>query len=169
MADVCRFRRNLGNHDELMGEPGWLWRFYDQIGPDDGECWPWTGHALAAGYGRIAIDGRTWLATHLALTISGEPRPDGQYALHRCDNPRCVNPAHLWWGTQAENMKDMAAKGRGRAPRGSRNPNAKLTEADVREIRATPGPASALAAKFRIDRSKICRIRNRKAWAHVTD
>lgn len=172
MSDVGRFRRKgfIGNHDELMGEPGWFWRFCAQIGTGgEDDCWPWIGHGLAAGYGTIAIDGKAWLATHLSLTVSGEPRPEGGLALHTCDNPRCVNPKHLWWGSQADNMRDMADKGRGNAPRGSRNWLAKLTDDDVREIRASVRPASALASKYGVDRSKICRIRNRKAWAHVED
>jgi hypothetical protein len=158
----------LANNEVVMGEPGWMWRFYSQIGDEDAQgCWPWAGHGLAAGYGTISVNGRTWLATHLALTISGEDRPKGHYALHRCDNPRCVNPDHLWWGTQRDNMLDMSAKGRGKPLQGVNNPLAKLTDNDVRLIRQSHEPASVLASRFRVDRSKICRIRNRKAWAHV--
>lgn len=76
-------------------------------------CWNWHGAMDTKGYGQIRVDRRCRLATHIALELVGKPRPhDKPCALHRCDNPGCVNPDHLWWGTHKENIQDAKAKGR---------------------------------------------------------
>ena len=77
-------------------------------------CWNWHGSMDTKGYGQIRIAGKARIATHVALDLVGRPRPeDKRCALHHCDNPGCVNPNHLWWGTLKENTADMMAKGRG--------------------------------------------------------
>jgi len=87
-----------------------FWTKVDRREPH--ECWLWTAGVDHRGYGRFYHAGRTRPATHMALLIKGEARQDGKDACHSCDNPRCCNPAHLWWGSRSENMKDAAAKGR---------------------------------------------------------
>jgi len=90
-------------------------RFGEKVQRANGGCWLWTGAVNGDGYGSIAFGkrGRTAPATHIALLLDGRPRPSlRHHALHRCDVPSCVNPSHLWWGTHAENMADMRAKGR---------------------------------------------------------
>lgn len=74
----------------------------------DGDCWVWTGATTHRGYGRL------WrrMATHIALEADGRPQPEGLFALHSCDNPPCCNPAHLRWGTHADNMQDMVSRKR---------------------------------------------------------
>jgi hypothetical protein len=76
------------------------------------ECWPWLG-CKVHGYGQVQIGGRRRRAHQVALELAGVQRPSSQhFACHLCDNPGCVNPAHIWWGTHQENMRDMSGKGR---------------------------------------------------------
>lgn len=79
-------------------------------------CWPWLGASNQFGYGQIRDGERARLATHVALEIDGRPRPDGALALHSCDNPICVNPNHLRWGTKRDNTLDMIERGQFRTP-----------------------------------------------------
>jgi len=85
--------------------------FVDIIDTDG--CIEWTGSKTNAGYGVIGENGKPRMATHVSLELAGYPRPGANlFALHKCDNPACVNPKHLWWGTQSENMRDQISKGR---------------------------------------------------------
>lgn len=88
-----------------------FWRNVDKREPD--ECWPWDGSRCPVGYGMMQANGTKYRATRVSLVLSGKPRPsEKHFALHKCDNPPCVNPAHLWWGTNADNTNDAIAKGR---------------------------------------------------------
>lgn len=79
--------------------------------PNSG-CWLWLGPVVTGGYGTIYGHGRPWIATRVSLAIDGRPVSDGQIACHRCDNPSCVNPAHLFVGTHSDNARDAVSKGR---------------------------------------------------------
>jgi hypothetical protein len=87
-----------------------FWAKVDRRGPD--ECWPWVGSRQQDGYGQLWNGSRLEIATHIALRLDGRPLEPGQYALHRCDNPPCVNPGHLIAGDARTNSHDMLAKGR---------------------------------------------------------
>ena len=91
-------------------------RFWAQVRKGRG-CWTWVGNLAAKGYGKIRTAGRgsAWLYAHRASwQLHNGPIPNGLCVLHRCDNPPCVNPEHLWLGTWADNNRDMALKGRAR-------------------------------------------------------
>lgn len=92
-----------------------FWHYVDKRGDD--ECWPWlgtfSGKPPQKNYGSIYVDGRSRRATQVSWEIChGVPFPPGKMACHKCDNPPCVNPRHIWPGTMSENIRDSIAKGR---------------------------------------------------------
>lgn len=116
---------------------------------------------------RARSRGQTMAHRHVWEECFG-PIPDGLFVLHRCDNRPCVNPDHLFVGTQADNLRDMVEKGR--SCRGERHWNAKLTEAEARVILATPrtpGSTRRLMRRFNISRWVINRIRARETWKNI--
>jgi hypothetical protein len=144
----------------------------DFKGPD--ECWNWTASVFRDGYGRIRAFGTQMGAHRAAYRFWVGEIPDGLFVCHRCDNRRCCNPAHMFLGTPLDNHRDCIAKGRRvtRPARGEASGLAKLTEAAVREIRATPAGrrnSRRLADKYGVTVQYLLRIRNRERWAHVLD
>ena len=86
-------------------------RFWDKV-DKTGECWIWTASKNKKGYGRFGFGSRAQLAHRVSWLLSNGEIPDGMLACHTCDNPPCVNPSHLWLGTQKDNVVDMSSKGR---------------------------------------------------------
>ena len=128
-------------------------------------CWIWNGATNPRGYG--------WFkhvnSHRCAWTIYRGAIPDGKSVLHRCDNPSCVNPEHLFLGDQEVNMQDMDQKGRRITPdrKGQRNGRSKLNESDVFAIRLSSATPRFLAAFFGVSRNQISAIKTRRAWKHV--
>jgi hypothetical protein len=88
-----------------------FWAKTDVRGPD--ECWPWMGAQASTGYGRYSVGRKPRPAHQVAWELrNGKPFPAGKVGCHECDNPKCVNPAHIWPGTQGDNIRDCVAKGR---------------------------------------------------------
>lgn len=150
-----------------------FWAKVDKVNgpvhPLHGQCWVWTAATQRGGYGGF-FNGKKWSAAHrVSLAFSGVAVSDGHHVLHRCDNPPCVNPAHLFLGTHADNMRDMCQKGRHgeRYNLGSANAKAKLAESQVAEIRVSSARSAVLAEKFGVHRSTIHRIRTGRDWAHI--
>jgi len=132
-------------------------------------CWEWTGSRDPNGYGRLNIGGYPALAHRLSWQVHCHEISPEQHVLHRCDNPACVRPDHLFLGDQADNNHDMIAKGRFSpgVSLGEDHGHAKLTDDDVRAIRAHPGPQTAIAKQFGISQAQVSDIKRRKSWAHL--
>lgn len=137
-------------------------------------CQEWEFSVDGSGYGQVKSGPNKGRRIHrLVWAEVHGPIPDGMCACHHCDNPRCINIDHLFLGTHTDNMRDMAAKGRGVSPdvRGERHVGHKLTDADVRDIRsrvAVGANQHALAREYGVAVSLICLVVNRKRWRHVT-
>jgi hypothetical protein len=149
-------------------------RFWSKVKKGPG-CREWTGSRSQLGYGFV---NRTLYTTGFAHRFSWILKhgkiPRGLFVLHKCDNPPCVNPKHLFLGTQRDNVLDMLVKGRARlwdAPRGELQGLSKLTSAKVKIIRKTYVPRvisqRRLAAKYKLSQSSIGAMLRRETWTHV--
>lgn len=123
-------------------------------------------------YSRVLVGsratGRKYVYAHrFVWETLNQPLLPGQCVLHRCDNPKCINPEHLFVGTQADNMKDMAAKGRGGAPRGAKHLSAKLTEEQAKYVLASSANSSALAEELGVTYQTIYALRTGITWKHL--
>ena len=156
-------------------------RIWARVAPVEASgCLVWEGSKTRHGYGYLTarrLSASPLYVHRLAWESCFGPIPDGFDVCHRCDNPSCCNPDHLFVGTRSENMRDMAAKRRhpfqrgvGRIRRGSLATGAKLTDAAVRDILATDPsvPARVLACRYGVSLGAIHHVRARKTWAHIT-
>jgi hypothetical protein len=184
-SDQCRYSRGETPIEE---------RFWKFVVKADG-CWSWLGCTAPNGYGLIydkKLD-RKIPAHRLSYEMHIGPVPEGYFVCHRCDNPPCTNPEHLFVGTPKDNSQDMAKKGRSgltrhpeRAARGTRNARfthpettargeesgqAKLTESQVREIRQLHNTGAhsqkSLGKKFGVCKATIYYIVNNLSWQHI--
>lgn len=130
------------------------------------KCWEWVAALNVHGYGRLGFRGKARMAHRLMWAIF-VGNPGQKSVLHRCDNPRCVNPDHLFLGTQPENVADMYAKGRAADLKGTGNGRAVLTEDDVIAIRASSKMNITIAAQYGVSPPLIAYIKKRKLWRHV--
>lgn len=132
-------------------------------------CWEWTGTHVGFGHGYFSVGSKKVLAHRFSYELHNGPIPDGMFCCHTCDNPTCVNPAHLYLGTHAQNMADMVSKNRHK--HGSAHHSAKLTEPQVIEIRRKYAQESAtqkeLANEYGVAPSAIAKIVTRKRWTHI--
>lgn len=154
-------------------------RFWERV-DRSGECWLWMGARLPSGYGRLFADGRYRYAHRRAVELVSGPIPDGLFVCHRCDNPSCVRPSHLFLGTPSENSQDREDKGRGgadkRAPsslaRGEGHGLARLTSALVLEIRrhyANGHCISDLSRRYGVGATTVSSVVSRRTWRHVSE
>lgn len=137
----------------------------------NGECWEWSSAIDRDGYGRFSAElhGVSYQKAHRYSWAlhNGKQVPDGMSVCHSCDNRKCVNPAHLWIGTNEENMLDKIAKGRHRNLRGEDHPDSILTEIQVLSILADARPHTVLAQEYGVHAQTISSIKTRKSWAHL--
>lgn len=133
-------------------------------------CWIWTRYKDQRGYGITSLNGKLMKAHRLFYENLVSEIPPGAVVCHRCDNPSCVNPNHLFVGTQRDNILDCIRKGRARRrdQRGTKNHQAKLTESQVLEIRySESGPQGQIAKRYGVTQTIISDIRRGVAWTHI--
>jgi hypothetical protein len=148
-----------------------FWSMFDKSGGPDA-CWPWKSNKNPGGYGNvpavIAGTGKRTGAHRLAFKLHHGADPGPLSVCHECDRRECGNPAHLWSGTQRDNLLDAIRKGKyvAVAP-GELHPAAKLTEEKVRFILTTGEKAAALAEQFGVAVTTIRAVRKGKTWRHI--
>lgn len=133
-----------------------------------GECWTWTRSVNRYGYGKFAVGRKEYNASRMAYILANGGIAEGKVVCHRCDNPLCCNPSHLFAGTTEENNKD--AKAKNRTAYGVRNYKAKLTESDVLDIRervAAGAMKADIARRYRVDKALVGRICAGLLWERV--
>ena len=135
---------------------------------EDGKCWLWHGSRQSDGYGYFRVGSKVHKAHRISFEMINGTIPEGMLALHSCDNPSCVNPAHLRIGTYKENAEDRNAKER--QARGERNGKAVLTVDDVGEIRLLlcSGMSSReIAEKYGVSHGAINSIKTGRTWRQI--
>lgn len=141
-------------------------RFWEKVNKTE-TCWLWTGALLKTGYGSIRINRKAERAHRVAYELEVGPIPAGKILRHTCDNPRCVNPAHLIPGTHAENTQDALERKQHLV--GERDPKAKLSNSDITAIRTLlAGGATGryVARLFKVTEGHISMIKSGKHRVH---
>lgn len=152
----------------LSGEA--LRRRFEKFFEKTDGCWIWKGDKQSKGYGRISINSVDTLAHRFAYELYKGPITDGLFVCHTCDNPACVNPDHLWLGTNQDNQIDCASKNRNyKLPwlGGSRHPRAVITEETAKAIKNFDGSNKDAAEKFKVSKSVVSQIRTGQTWKHA--
>ena len=141
-------------------------RFELYVSPEPNSgCWLWTGFGVKYGYGCFAINSQPVRAHRLAHQLYKGPIPRGLHVLHKCDIRACVNPDHLFLGTNADNVADKVKKGRQARDRSMGK--VKFAPETILAIRADSGSQWELSRKYGVSRSQIARIRKGQAWRHL--
>ncbi len=151
-----------------------FWRYVSKLGPKD--CWVWTGSRFKAGYGMLhsKVGGQPYYAHRLSYEMHVDDVLPSDVVRHKCDNPPCVNPLHLLIGTHFDNHRDCVERGRFKnAPPmpGESNPNSKLTQESVRELRRLRKEGwrrKAIAEHLSISESAVKKVMSGATWKHVS-
>lgn len=170
--------RYINGHHQRIHASNPIPRFWSKVNkdgpipqhcPEIGKCWEWTASALPQGYGVFCKEHSAHTVAHrYSWELANGEIADGLFVLHKCDNPACVNPSHLFLGTSLDNSNDKVSKGRQSRLHGEKNGRAKLTVDQVDEIRNKhankQGSLRTLAIEYGMSKTTISEIVNEKTW-----
>lgn len=144
-------------------------RLYSKIEIDSNSgCWNFVGSLTHNGYGLLmSINKKVTTAHRVSYLLHFGEIPADMHVLHKCDNRRCVNPDHLFLGTNSDNVRDKVSKNRQSRMFGERNPAAKLTQKQALDIRKSTLSTTSLMDIYAIDRTVINNIRSGRTWRHI--
>lgn len=140
--------------------------------PELGDCWIWGGGVDSNGYGSVWHAGEGLRAHRAAYQVFVGPIPVDLMVCHACDIRNCINPKHLWLGTNQDNMNDMLSKGRGNRRKGAQVSNSKLVESDVLDIRKrykAKEPLKSIGGRYGVTESCVWSVGTHKSWAWLDD
>ena len=151
-----------------MPQKGLKFQYEECLYPELGHCHVCVSHSGAHGYPRFMREGKSQFVSRYVYEKYIGKIPKGLCVLHLCDNPGCINPAHLYAGTKQDNVNDMFERGRDRSPKGEKNGQAKLKEQQVKEIRSNKKDSQAvLGRKYGVHRNTIFDIKHNRTWNYV--
>jgi len=158
-----------GDVTKVIRQKSFMERFLESFDRDgENQCWNWNKSVTSAGYGLITDEtGKQIGSNRASWILHNGPIPKGMVICHKCDNRLCVNPSHLFVGTQRDNVRDCINKGRRNDVRGEMRPNARLTQAAVRFIRRTHRPVVELARCYGVSVPTIRDVKSHRYWRHV--
>ena len=143
-------------------------RFWARVNrTEPNECWEWQGSRMPQGHGQVGFNGKVMLTHRVALSLIDGNWDSPLLVCHRCDNPPCCNPSHLYRGTHQDNANDSWGKGTRKAKMGEECFSSKLTEQQVIYIRTSQKPGTELARELGVHNTTIYDIKNRVKWKHV--
>ena len=142
-------------------------RFWRKVAKSEGDCWLWTGAVNSAGYGSIGLGRSTMVAHRAAWLLVHGSLPTDLCVCHTCDVRICVNPAHLFLGTNSDNVADRERKGRNVVLRGEQHGSAKLTRDQALAIKSAAGKQWDIAHAFGVSQATVQRIKAGRQWAHL--
>jgi hypothetical protein len=141
--------------------------FMKKVDIQDNGCWRWNGSTIHSGYGQASVLGHRTTAHRGAYLLFVGHITDGMVVCHSCDNRWCVNPSHMWIGTQADNIEDMRRKGRSNQVKGERHASAKLAPHQVMSIRTDHRDVAVVASDYGIAKCTVRNIQALRKWRHI--
>jgi len=143
-------------------------RFFASFKRKKEGCWEWNKARNHGGYGTFYHNKRTWIAHRISWILHYGKLEKGMFVLHKCDNPACVRPDHLFVGTNKDNLRDCAEKGR--IASGERNGNSKMTNSTVKKIRKLSNcgmKGTEIANLVGVHKSTVSRVLRKIIWRHI--
>ena len=147
----------------------WVDKTRPPVRDDLTPCWWWTGHCTGKGYGEFKWKGKNWGTHRASWTLHNGEIPEGMHVLHHCDNRKCVNPEHLYLGTNQQNVDDREIRGRGLTGRPGRKPLFTIEQVNrMQELVAHKVPQTKVAEMFGISQPSLWAIIHKKSYKYRT-